>query len=282
MDRADLKLLFLDLDGTLLDDGKEISPGNRRALERALSAGHGVVITTGRALSSARIQARRLGLDKPGCFVIAFNGAAIYDCGAEQVIYALPLDMDAFSAVVDECNRRGVFLQTYEGEDVVVEPQNDNDVVRRYCAISRMHGHRVVGDLRRDLHEPPFKALMIDYEVRRPLEEMEMWIRDNLSGRIDCFFSNSSYLEVVHAGLNKGRAVVELCGRLNVPVSNAIAVGDEANDLSMIQAAGIGVAMANGTDGVKAAADYVTERDNNHDGVAEVMERFCFGASGSI
>ena len=270
------RILFLDLDGTLLDDEKHISPGNRAALERALRAGHRVVITTGRALSSAKTQAGQLGLDGPGCYIIAFNGAVIYDCGAERVIDSLPLDMDAFFAVVDECNRRGVFVQTYEGEDVAVEPQNDNDTVRRYCSISRMR-YRVVADLCRDLREAPPKALIADFDRRAPLEEMQQWIRDNLSDKIDCFFSSPYYLEVVRKGLNKGQAVIELCRRLDVPISNAIAVGDEANDLSMIRSAGIGVAMANGIDPVKQAADYVTERDNNHDGVAEVVERFCFG-----
>ena len=270
------RILFLDLDGTLLDDEKNISPGNRAALERALRAGHRVVIATGRALSSARIQAELLGLTGPGCFVAAYNGAVVYDWGREEIVLSQPLDMEAFSVLVEEADRRGIFLQTYDGDDVVVEPRNDNETVRRYCSLSRMH-HRVVSDLRRDLREAPPKALIADFDQREPLEEMQKWIRDNLYGQMDCFFSSPYYLEVVRKGLNKGQAVIEMCRRLDVPISNAIAVGDEANDLSMIRSAGIGVAMANGIDEVKAAADYVTQRDNNHDGVAEVVERFCFG-----
>ena len=71
------RLLFLDLDGTLLNDAKEITTGNREALERTLQRGHGVIITTGRPLKSALEQSRRLGLDKPGCYTIAYNGAMV-------------------------------------------------------------------------------------------------------------------------------------------------------------------------------------------------------------
>lgn len=267
-------ILFLDLDGTLLNDRKEITPGNRLALEGALARGHRVVITTGRPLKSARIQAQRLGLTGRGCYLIACNGAIVYDCWAERELFHLPLDLEALWAVFDEANRRGVCILTYDREDVLVEARNDNENVRRYCAPIQMD-YRVIGDVRRDLPEPPVKALLLDFHDRGPVEGMERWIRDNLRGKADCFFSSQYYLEVVPVGMSKGRAVEEMCRWLGVPVANAIAVGDAANDLSMIQAAGIGVAMANGMPAVRAAADYVTQRDNNHDGIAEVVERFC-------
>lgn len=270
------RILFLDLDGTLLDDGKHITPGNRLALERALSAGHRVVITTGRPLKSAKAQAQRLGLTVPGCYLIAYNGAVVYDCHRESVLYQLTLDFDALYAIFDEAERRGLFILTYDGDEVVVEPRCDGETVRRYCAPVGM-SYRVISDVRQDLTQPPPKTLLIDFDDRRPVEEMQQWIGSTLSDRVDCFFSNPWYLEVVHAGMNKGKAVLEMCRRLGVPVSCAVAVGDEQNDISMIRAAGVGVAMANGTEAVKATADYVTAHDNNHDGVAEVVERFCFG-----
>ena len=79
---------------------------------------------------------------------------------------------------------------------------------------------------------------------------------------------------MVTAGVNKGWAVEELCRRLGIPITDAVAAGDEANDISMLRAAGVGAAMCNGIPAAKEAADYVTQRDNNHDGIAEVIERF--------
>lgn len=80
--------------------------------------------------------------------------------------------------------------------------------------------------------------------------------------------------EIIPRGLSKGNALVQLAQRLGIPVENTVAAGDAANDLSMLRAAGVGVAMCNGTDEAKAAADAVTCRDNNHDGIAEIIEKY--------
>ena len=84
----DRKILFLDLDGTLLNSSREVSPGNRAALEQALSLGHKVVINTGRPLHSAIIQNDRLGFHQDGCYVVSFNGGMIYDAYQEKLVYS--------------------------------------------------------------------------------------------------------------------------------------------------------------------------------------------------
>ena len=274
-----MKILFTDLDGTLLTDDKRITPANYAALMSALSAGHKIVITTGRPLKSAKIQAAKLGLDGPGCYLIAYNGSLVYDCGAQQVIYELPLSREALLAAADECNRRGVFIQAYDAEDVVVEAHNAGPIPERYCSVIDMSWHSVPSF--RDLTEPSPKALIIDFNGREKTDLMQQWIRENLSDSADCYYSNKFYLELVHKGMDKGSAVAAMCERLGVPIENAVAVGDEANDVSMIAAAGVGVAMANGIPAAKAAADYVTERDNNHDGMVEVVERFVLCNNGA-
>lgn len=269
----DKKMLFMDLDGTLLDDRKEITPGNRQALEKALERGHGVIITTGRPLKSAMDQARKLGLDKPGCFLIAYNGAVIYDWEKQEQIFARTLDLSTVLEIFEYVNVKGIHLQTYDTWQVLVEPRCDNAIVRRYCDLIKME-FRVIGDVRTDLRENPVKVLIIEPEDRAGIVKLQQELGERMSDKVDTFFSNPTYLEVVPAGMSKGEAVKMLCGMMNVPIENAVAVGDAANDLSMIQMAGIGVAMANGTDEVKAVAQYITERDNNHDGIAEVVEKF--------
>ena len=267
------RMLFMDLDGTLLDDRKQITPGNRLALEQALERGHGVIITTGRPLKSAIDQAHILGLDKPGCFLIAYNGAVIYDWAREEQIFARTLTIPTVCRVFAHVNPMGIHVQTYDTWTVLVEPRCDDTAVRRYCGLINMD-HRVIADVHRDLQEEPVKVLVIDYDDQTELLKVERWLRENLSDTVDCFFSCDQYLEVVPKGMSKGEAVKMLCSMMHVPIENAVAVGDAANDLSMIIMAGIGVAMANGTDEVKAVADYITTRDNNRDGIAEVVERF--------
>ena len=267
------KLLFLDLDGTLLNDAKQITAGNRQALNGALERGHGIIIATGRPLKSAMDQARKLGLDRPGCYLIAYNGAVIYDWTKNQQIFFHPMPFCAVSRVFEKANAMGVHVQTYDAWQVVVEPRCDDDAVRRYCSMTGME-YRVVGAVPADLGEEPVKCLVIDYEKQTELLVMQQWIRENMAEEVACFFSCDQYLEVVPKGMNKGQAVKKLCAIAGVPIENAVAVGDAANDAAMIEAAGVGVAMANGTPDVKAIADYITEKDNNHDGIAEVVERF--------
>ncbi|MDE7218031.1 MAG: Cof-type HAD-IIB family hydrolase [Oscillospiraceae bacterium] len=267
------KILFLDLDGTLLNDRKEITPGNRRALDEALARGHRIVVTSGRPLKSSLAQARRLGLAGEGCCVIAYNGGAVYDCTKERTVHRETLEPDVLYRIYDEAARRGIYIQTYDREDVVIEPRCDEGNTARYCAAIGLAWRRI-GDVRRDLSEMPVKALLIDYQDREPLEEMKRWMDAELAGRADCFFSSRHFLEAVPAGVNKGSAVEALCQRLGIDMGDAVAVGDESNDVSMIRAAGVGAAMANAIPEAKAAADYVTERDNNHDGVEGIIRRF--------
>jgi len=265
-------LLFLDLDGTLLNDAKEITPGNRAALDAALQRGHGVIITSGRPLKSAMAHAHKLQLDKPGCYLIAYNGGVIYDWAAEKQLYTLSLPYETVNRVFDYVNSTGVHIQTYDTWDVLVEKRCDNETVRRYC--DGTIGFRVIGDVHTDLKEEPVKILIIDFDNKSALEKIQAWVLEHMGQDVECFFSSNAYLEVVPKNIRKGEAVKMLCRLLDVPISNAVAVGDEANDLSMIVDAGIGVAMCNGIAAVKAAANYITKNDNNHDGVAEVVEKF--------
>ena len=271
------RLLFLDLDGTLLNDEKEITRGNREALERTLQRGHGVIITTGRPLKSALAQAKRLGLDQPGCYTIAYNGAMVYDWGKQDKIFSRALPIPSVIRVFEKANEIGEHIQTYDSFDVLVEKRGDDEAVRRYCKMVSMT-HRVIGDVHTDLQEDPVKCLVINYEKKDGLERMQAWIRENMP-EMDCFFSCPQFLEVVPKGMNKGEAVKMLCQKLGVAVENAVACGDAANDLAMLKAAGIGVAMINGSDEVKAVADYITTRDNNHDGVAEAADKFFWEAA---
>jgi len=267
------QILFTDLDGTLLNDQKEITPGNRQAVNEALAAGRRIVVTSGRPLASSLDQARRLDLAGPGCYVIAYNGAEIYDCSRNKSVFRCTVAMEDLLAVFAEARRRGAFIQTYDNEQVVIEPWCKPAVAQWYTGRLGMT-YRTIGDVGRDLSAPPVKALLIDREETGILDEMARWIRAELPGRVDCFYSSAWLLEVVAAGMNKGAAVQKLCGMLGIPLSQAVAAGDEANDVSMLRMAGVGAAMANAVPTARKAADYITEQDNNHDGVAEIIRKF--------
>lgn len=268
----DKKTLFSDLDGTLLNDQKEITPENRAAIDRALAQGHRIVITTGRPLVSAIKQAETLGLTSPGCYLIAYNGGVIYDMGERKIIFQRTLPLELVRKVFSEANRLGTHIQTYSDTQVLVEPRNDDEAVRRYCSLIKMD-FSVIPDVNQ-LTQEPVKMLLIDYHDQTALEHFRQWLLSWGAGQLDTFFSCDQYLEVVTTGLSKGSALKQLCQTLDIPLESTCAVGDAANDIDMIEAAHIGAAMANGIDEAKAASNYITTRDNNHSGVAEVIERF--------
>lgn len=274
-----MKILFLDLDGTLLNDEKQITPGNQEALRAALEQGHRVVITTGRPLASAKIQSQRLGLMDPGCYIIAFNGGVIYDCGADKAIYENYLTAETALKAVRLCRRAGVHAQGYDATHVLVEPDHDKEAVEYYRSTTGTV-FRQVESFHRELPAKVPKILAISMNDRGLLEQAETLIKTELAEETDCLYSSSRYMEIVAKGLNKGAAILRLCGLLGISVADSIAAGDQENDLSMIKTAGVGVAMANAIDAVKEAADYITKNDNNHDGIAEVVEKFLLNGQG--
>ena len=266
------KALFLDLDGTLLDDEKKISAENREAIHMILEKGHSVIITTGRPLSSALKQAERLGLIGPGCFIIAYNGGVLYDTCRGEEIFRSSLPLSHVRKTFREAERRGLHIQTYSGNKVLVEPRCDDEEIRAYCAKTLME-YEVVPDIDM-LEDEPVKMLAIDLKDPAPLQGFREWIAEWAGDDMDTFFSCAEYIEIVRKDLNKGNALKQMAQLIGVPVENTISAGDEANDIDMIRVAGTGCAMLNATDEVKAHADYITVNDNNHSGVAEIIDRF--------
>lgn len=268
------KILFLDLDGTLFNDAKEVTPANRAALERARAAGCRIAISTGRALPGAMGLVRELGLTGQDCYVSASNGGVLYDCGADKVLSRRFLPVEDAEELFAYARAHGLHVQTYDREGVVLMRPFDESFVREYCRTNNNRPWRAVNSLA-ELDEPPVKVLLVGPEDRVALGEAKDWITTHMAGRAECFYSSSVLLDVMPAGVNKGYGVRELCRRLGIDVGESVAAGDEANDIPMLRAAGVGAAMANAAPEVKAAADYITTRDNNHSGVAEIIEKFC-------
>ncbi|MBR5635651.1 MAG: HAD-IIB family hydrolase, partial [Pseudobutyrivibrio sp.] len=118
------------------------------------------------------------------------------------------------------------------------------------------------------------KLIAIDYDHPENLQAFKDSHADVFDDRFESFFSHYAFLEYVKKGTGKGDGVKKLAAHLNIPISDVVTVGDERNDISMVEVAGVGVAMANGRDELKAVADYVTKNDNNHAGVAEVIYKY--------
>ena len=266
----EMKLIFTDLDGTLLTDDKRVCDSNKEAIDMALKDGHKVITATGRPLESAILGVHDIGLDKEGCYILSYNGGLIYDCTTKEVIFKQEMNMDDVKHLYDDAKKWNLHFQTYNHGKVYVE-EADSHIIE-YHRKGKMP-YEVHKDIIGDLTEAPVKALVIDYDHAK-LEEFLEYTLPWHDKSLDAFFSTNEYLEYMPKGINKGDGVKRLAEVLGVPMENTIAIGDERNDTSMIIAAGVGVAMKNAILEVKECADYVTTLDNNEGGFAEAIKKF--------
>lgn len=269
---AERKALFLDMDGTTLNDAHQMPEANIRALERAARAGHEVIVTTGRPLASARLLYENYRLGEIGCrYMIAYNGGMVLDMKTGEVLYQKTLPLEHLRTLMAGARDQGLYLQTYVGDFVLSEREDEN--LAHYTSKTGMKA-KVVPDLTEFLSEEPCKALAIDVHSPEPLKKFMDRMADWASDKVDMYLSSREYLEIVPKGISKGNALRDFCARIGIPVEHSVAAGDETNDIDMLKAAGVGCAVKNAQPEVKAAADYVTERDNNQAAVEEIVERF--------
>ena len=275
-----MKLLFTDLDGTLLDDAKNISDADMAAIHAMIAAGHKFVMTTGRPLTSVKRIAEKYGFLKPGYFLVSFNGGLIYDCGMGESILTRRISVEQVKYIMDEAHKRGMHAHTYAGDLVVSEYETEQ--LKTYCRLMQMD-YVVVDEIRNYYGDkgpinvvvkPPIKVNVITPFEHSGLVNFRADMRTVTSGKLFDVFSKPEMLEFSHMLSNKGAAVRYMADFYHEPIENTVAVGDEENDCPMIEAAGVGVAMANASEAAKAVANYVTERDNNHSGITEVIEKF--------
>lgn len=266
------KILFLDLDGTLLNDAKEITDENQVAIQKAIHAGHAVVVTTGRPRGGISAQINALELNRPGCYAIAANGATIYDTYTGEMIYENSVPREHLRYAFDVAYQYGVHPQTYSHDAVLTE--HDNAEVRYYCNMLKMP-YEVVEDVSKAIDYDPIKMLFIHLDDHSKLEafraHVEPWYQER---QLEVFFSCDRHLEFLPQGVNKGSGVRFLSEYLGVPHENTLAAGDAENDISMLQAVGIPCVMKNARPEMYQYGKYITERDNNHSGVAEIIEKF--------
>ncbi len=266
------KILFIDLDGTLLTDNKEITPENLNAIQKATSLGHAVVVTTGRPLYSTVRQVEKLGLTEPGCYAITSNGALIYDSYHKKTIFQTGVPRACLREAFDEAFRFGIHPQTYSDTGVLCEKDCPE---LQYYVKSNVITYKIVEDVTKALDFNPIKILFVDLHDRSRLEHFREHMKDfSRRYRLDMFFSCDQYLEFLPEGINKGSGIRFLCNYLNIPLDNTLAAGDAENDITMLQTVKLPCVMKNARPEMYPYGAYITEHDNNHSGIAEIIEKF--------
>lgn len=263
--------LFTDMDGTLLLSDSTVSADMKNALDKAVASGHRLVLTSGRPLHSIKERIVKLGFNYPNSYIISYGGALIYDCEADKIIQSLKVPSDAIRGISALCAEAGIHVQGYTDDEIVGLCEDEELAYYR----KRVNmPFRQVSDLANFLIGGSSKLQIIHLTDHEKLTALRDKIIAQFGDSVDTFFSSPRYLEILPKGASKGNAVKFMTGYLSIPRSHSFAAGDEDNDISMIKAAGHGVAMANASEEVKAAADIVTVNDNNHDGLLEILDKY--------
>ncbi len=263
------KLLVTDIDDTLLTTDKRITQNVMQAISKAQDAGVTIAIASGRLPIGVRPYVEALRIRERGGAYLAFNGGLILDA-QDHILHADVLDAKYLPAVVRALRPYDVAVLVHQ-HDKIFTDNNQNSYA--YTEPEALHQPlHLLDDLLTDVDWDLHKILIAGEPEL--LKEVEPVLKAQFGDELDIFLSAPWFLDVMPKGVTKGAGIRWLADRMGISVDEVIACGDSYNDLSMIEAAGLGVAMANAEEGLKAAADYVTERDCDHDGIAEVVEKF--------
>jgi hypothetical protein len=264
-------MLALDLDGTLLRRNKTIGPRSIEALHAAHARGVEVVLASGRMTPAMEGIVDQLGLDVR---LVAYNGASICQrrCDGRERTFHSPLNQDVARDLYTFARKHRYQINFYY-QDVVLS--EDGPHLRFWIDLYRTRTNspfRIVERLEDYVHHAPTKILFVTEPETRNRLEIEL---QPVFGQRSCIVcSDPEYLEFLAPGVDKGNSVVRLATSLGIPADSIMAMGDGDNDVTMLQNAGWGVAVANAGPKCRAAAKAITSSDHENEAVAEAIERW--------
>ena len=262
------RIIALDIDGTLTNSQKRISPETKQVLMEYQQNGGRLILASGRPTQGVLPYARTLSLEQYGGYILSYNGGCMIDCEKDRVVFQNKLPLRYIPELCEIIKPYPVGINTYEGDQVIVG-QQINRYARLECRINQMK-MKFVGNFAEYVNFDITKCLLQgEPEV---ISELEQVLLERYEGELGIFKSEPFFLEIVPPDIDKAKSIDRLLKMLGIPTEACIACGDGFNDITMLQYAGLGVAMSNASRTVQKAADYVT-RSNDNNGIAYVLCR---------
>lgn len=261
-----IKLIALDIDGTLLNPQHELAPANEAAVRAAQAQGLHIVLATGKQYPLFAHLVQHLNLTSPQ---ISAHGAMITDPRTRATLahIGLPFDLAAQAIAIGE--QLGITMVVCrDGENFVRAMNKDTEYMLTYGEPVPA----ILPDLRETLDPAPTHLMAIAYQDDILFDRAERELKAALGTQLTISRSSPYFLEILHPAASKGNALTQVCEMLEVPLAETMAVGDSFNDISMFRVAGLAVAMGHAPAAVKAAAHEVTAT-NAEDGVARAIEK---------
>lgn len=268
MSHADIALIALDLDGTLLNEEKQISVQDLEVIRKVMRQGVTVTLVSARPICSMRPFARQLGIDVP---LISLSGAYISDVREKKVWLEEPLDLKKFQEMIAFFEEANYYIKAYSHNHLFVQAATEETL--RYTKAFGVPYTAVGIKQLRTLETPPLRLAMFDepMRIKKAFKYLAGW-NDDFK-----VVKDSEYgLEVVKHSVSKGAALQELCCELNIQMDKVMAIGNECSDISMIKAAGLGIAVGNACEELRDCADFVTGA-NTESGVGYAITEHILG-----
>ncbi|WP_367380649.1 sugar-phosphatase [Stenotrophomonas cyclobalanopsidis] len=268
--QSTIALVAIDMDGTLLDPAHKLTERAKAAIAQARALGVHIVLTSGRPVSGLAPFLQELGINGDDDYCIACNGGLVRRLGTGENVVEFPLSFEDFRYCEQVARDIGVHFQALDGQRLYTPNQD----ISRYTVIDSHLSHVPLSYRRVEDMDPSMsfiKLMMIDEpEV---LDAAIGRLPAELTERFAVLKSAPFFLEVFDHHAGKGPSLQKLAEHLGIDRANVMAIGDQENDLTMLQFAGTSVAMGNAIDAVKAVARFETST-NTEDGVAKAIERF--------
>lgn len=261
------QLLVLDIDGTLVNSQKKISPATLEALLQLQQSGVRLAIASGRPAQGIHPLAEILKMERFGGFIFAYNGGRIIECSTGTIMDDTTYSPETFQRVCDVIRDYRGALLTHR-HDALYTNDGQDEWVRLEARVNHMKIN-AVSDLRKTVTWPVNKCILTG--PGEYLASIEAEVRGRLP-ELNVFRSEPFFLEINPPDVDKGRALERFLPKMNMTRECVVCCGDGFNDISMIRFAGLGVAMANAQEAVKQAADWITD-SNDQDGLAPVVQK---------
>lgn len=263
------KLLVLDVDGTLLNDEREISKRTLAALLKVQQMGVRIVLASGRPTYGLMPLAKTLELGNYGGFVLSYNGCQIIKAQNGEILFERRINPEMLPYLEKKARKNGFAIFTYH-DDTLITDSPDNEYIKNEALLNNL---KIIkeDEFSTAIDFAPCKCMLVS-DKEKALIGLEQHWEKRLAGTLDAFRSEPYFLEVVPCGVNKANTLGALLEHLGVTREEVIAVGDGVCDVTMLQLAGMGVAMGHSQDSVKVCADYVTA-SNEEDGVPLAVEK---------
>lgn len=272
-----IKLICIDMDGTLLDNNHNVPIENKKALIEARDKGIIIAITTGRLFTSAKYYSDLIGINAP---IISSNGAYIKEKDSSKVIYENALSLDECLEIYNICKQYSfdTYFNTHDTAISSTEFKEDHAymITNKLLKQKDKIKFKVAPDLTnilKELEGDVLKAILINKSSKDNTELLKAKNEFIKLNKYEVVSSGLNNFEVMKKGTSKGNAVKKLAEILDIKNDEIMCIGDSENDLSMIKFAGIGVCMENGLELLKKEADYITDTNLNS-GVAKAIRKF--------